>query len=59
VDNIIRVATGLLCELAQESESIAEIERENATGRLTELLRSTNEGIGECVVILVFDCGID
>jgi len=49
VDNIVRVATGLLCELAQERESIAEIEQENATSRLTELLHSTNEGIGECV----------
>lgn len=54
MDNIIRVATGLLCEMAQESESIAEIERENATGRLTELLRSTNEGIGECVIVYYY-----
>ena len=53
------MATGLLCELAQESESIAEIERENATGRLTELLRSPNEGIGECVCSVVSDCGVE
>ena len=42
----MRVSAGLLCELAQEADSAAEIERENASGRLTELLHSQNEGIG-------------
>ena len=46
VDNIVRVSAGLLCELAQEADSAAEIERENASSRLTNLLRSHNEGIG-------------
>ena len=46
VDNIIRVAAGLLCELAQEADGAAEIERENASSRLTDLLHSHNEGIG-------------
>jgi len=54
VDNIVRVAAGLLCELAQETESVTEIERENATSRLTELLRSSNEGIGTCIYIMVY-----
>jgi len=42
------VSTGLLCELAQEADSAAEIEKENASGRLTDLLHSHNEGIGMC-----------
>ena len=46
VDNIVRVSAGLLCELAQEADSAAEIERENASARLTDLLHSPNEGIG-------------
>ena len=46
VDNIVRVSAGLLCELAQEADSAAEIERENASSRLTDLLHSHNEGIG-------------
>lgn len=46
VDNIVRVSAGLLCELAQEADSAAEIERENASARLTDLLHSHNEGIG-------------
>ena len=48
----MRVATGLLCELAQEADAAAEIERENASGRLTDLLHSHNEGIGMLSCVL-------
>ena len=42
---IIKVPAGL-CELAQEADSVAEIEQENTSSRLTDLLHSHNEGIG-------------
>ncbi len=46
-ENLTRVAAGVLCEIAQDQDGAALIEKENATGPLTELLHSANEGIGE------------
>lgn len=51
VENIQRVAAGVLCELAQDKEAAEAIEAEGATAPLTELLHSRNEGVGECVSI--------
>jgi len=47
VENIQRVAAGVLCELAQEKEAIDAIEAEGASSPLTELLHSKNEGVGK------------
>ena len=47
VENIQRVAAGVLCELAQDKEAAEAIEAEGATAPLTELLHSRNEGVGE------------
>lgn len=49
IENIQRVAAGVLCELAQDKEAAEAIEAEGATAPLTELLHSRNEGVGECV----------
>lgn len=54
IENIQRVAAGVLCELSQEKEGAAMIEAENATGPLTELLRSTNEGIAAYAAAVLF-----
>lgn len=50
VENIQRVAAGVLCELAQDKEAAESIEAEGATAPLTELLHSRNEGVGECAL---------
>ncbi len=47
IENIQRVAAGVLCELSMEKEGAEMIEAEGATGPLTELLNSHNEGVGE------------
>ena len=47
IENIQRVAAGVLCELAAEKEGAEVIEQEGATAPLTELLHSRNEGVGE------------
>lgn len=47
IENIQRVAAGVLCELAQDKEAAEAIEAEGATAPLTELLHSRNEGVGE------------
>ena len=47
IENIQRVAAGVLCELAADKEGAAMIEQEGATAPLTELLHSRNEGVGE------------
>ena len=56
-DNIQRVATGVLCELATEKEGADVIEREDAGARLSDLVHSGNEAVGEscriCVVYFV------
>jgi len=41
------VATGVLCELAAEKEGADVIEREDAGARLSELVHSGNEAVGE------------
>lgn len=46
IENIQRVAAGVLCELAQDKEAAEAIEAEGATAPLTELLHSRNEGVG-------------
>lgn len=47
IENIQRVAAGVLCELAQDKEGAELIEQEGATAALTELLHSRNEGVGK------------
>lgn len=49
IENIQRVAAGVLCELAQDKEAAEAIEAEGATAPLTELLHSRNEGVGKCL----------
>lgn len=46
IENIQRVAAGVLCELAQDKEVAEAIEAEGASAPLTELLHSRNEGVG-------------
>lgn len=46
IENIQRVAAGVLCELAIEKEGAEMIEQEGATAPLTDLLHSRNEGVG-------------
>lgn len=50
-ENVTRVAAGVLCELSQDAEGAALIEKQNATAPLTELLHSRNESVGE-----LWDC---
>jgi len=52
-DNIQRVATGVLCELAAEKEGADVIEREDAGARLSDLVHSGNEAVCECCCVLV------
>jgi len=47
IENVQRVAAGVLCELAADKEGAEVIEQEGATAPLTELLHSRNEGVGE------------
>lgn len=49
IENIQRVAAGVLCELAQDKEGAELIEQEGATAPLTELLHSRNEGVGKYI----------
>ena len=46
IENIQRVAAGVLCELAADKEGAEMIEQEGAIAPLTELLHSRNEGVG-------------
>ncbi len=48
IENVQRVAAGVLCELATDKEGAVIIEAEGATAPLTELLHSRNEGVGKC-----------
>lgn len=48
MENIQRVAAGVLCELAQDKEAADAIDAEGASAPLMELLHSRNEGTGEC-----------
>lgn len=51
IENIQRVAAGVLCELAQDKEAAEAIEAEGATAPLTELLHSRNEGVGTSTTV--------
>ena len=50
IENIQRVAAGVLCELAADKEGADMIESEGATAPLTELLHSRNEGVGKSLL---------
>jgi len=54
IENIQRVAAGVLCELAAEKEGASMIEREGATAPLTELLHSRNEGVATYAAAVLF-----
>ncbi|NP_001158477.1 beta-catenin protein [Saccoglossus kowalevskii] len=54
IDNIQRVAAGVLCELAQDKEGAEAIEQEGATAPLTELLHSRNEGVATYAAAVLF-----
>ena len=53
VENIQRVAAGVLCELAQDKNKADIIESEGADAPLSELINSKNEGVGKTRVICV------
>lgn len=59
VDNVKRVAAGVLCELALDKPSAELIDAEGASAPLMELLHSNNEGIGRtcrwCTVISLLE----
>ena len=52
IENVQRVAAGVLCELATDKEGAVIIESEGATAPLTELLHSRNEGVGKSKFVL-------
>jgi catenin beta 1 len=54
IENIQRVAAGVLCELAADKESAEIIEQEGATAPLTELLHSHNEGVATYAAAVLF-----
>lgn len=54
IENVVRVAAGVLCELAQDKDGADSIERENSTTILTELLHSRNEGIAAYAAAVLF-----
>ena len=53
-ENIQRVATGVLCELAAEKEGADSIEQEGATAPLSQLAHSCNEAVGMLVCAVIF-----
>ncbi|KAH8410935.1 hypothetical protein KR222_010278, partial [Zaprionus bogoriensis] len=54
IENIQRVAAGVLCELAADKEGAEIIEQEGATGPLTDLLHSRNEGVATYAAAVLF-----
>merc|ERR1719481_1827417 len=54
IENIQRVAAGVLCELAADKEGASMIEGEGATAPLTELLHSRNEGVATYAAAVLF-----
>merc|ERR1719237_94556 len=54
IENIQRVAAGVLCELASDKEGAVMIEQEGATAPLTELLHSRNEGVATYAAAVLF-----
>ena len=58
-EGIQRSAVGALSELALDPEGAEQIEREGASTPLTDLLHSTNEGIGKFICVPVIFISID
>ncbi|XP_062388449.1 junction plakoglobin [Sardina pilchardus] len=54
VENVKRVAAGVLCELALDKQSAEMIDAEGASAPLMELLHSTNEGIATYAAAVLF-----
>lgn len=54
VDNVKRVAAGVLCELALDKTSAEIIDSEGASAPLMELLHSNNEGIATYAAAVLF-----
>uniref|UniRef100_A0A9L0RZL0 Junction plakoglobin n=1 Tax=Equus caballus TaxID=9796 RepID=A0A9L0RZL0_HORSE len=54
VENIQRVAAGVLCELAQDKEAADAIDAEGASAPLMELLHSHNEGTATYAAAVLF-----
>lgn len=54
IENIQRVAAGVLCELAADKEGAEMIEAEGATAPLTDLLHSRNEGVATYAAAVLF-----
>ncbi|KAF6094412.1 junction plakoglobin [Phyllostomus discolor] len=54
VENIQRVAAGVLCELAQDKEAADAIDAEGASSPLMELLHSRNEGTATYAAAVLF-----
>ncbi|XP_057699524.1 junction plakoglobin a [Corythoichthys intestinalis] len=54
VDNVKRVAAGVLCELAIDKQSAEAIDGEGASSPLMELLHSDNEGIATYAAAVLF-----
>ncbi|XP_073328798.1 junction plakoglobin a [Pagrus major] len=54
VDNVKRVAAGVLCELALDKPSAELIDAEGASAPLMELLHSNNEGIATYAAAVLF-----
>uniref|UniRef100_A0A8C8DUQ3 Junction plakoglobin a n=1 Tax=Oryzias sinensis TaxID=183150 RepID=A0A8C8DUQ3_9TELE len=54
VDNVKRVAAGVLCELAIDKQSAQKIDAEGASPPLMELLHSNNEGIATYAAAVLF-----
>ncbi|XP_055588018.1 armadillo segment polarity protein isoform X1 [Uranotaenia lowii] len=59
IENIQRVAAGVLCELAVDKEVAELIEAEGATAPLTELLNSANEGVATYAAAVLFKMSED
>ncbi|XP_037328133.1 junction plakoglobin a [Pungitius pungitius] len=54
VDNVKRVAAGVLCELALDKPSAEHIDSEGASAPLMDLLHSNNEGIATYAAAVLF-----
>lgn len=54
VDNVKRVAAGVLCELALDKQSAEIIDSEGASAPLMDLLHSNNEGIATYAAAVLF-----
>ena len=61
IENIQRVAAGVLSEVSLDKLGAEMIEQEGATAPLTELLHSRNEGVGKwpLTFVLLIQCMID